>query len=427
MKENAPPLVAHDSALKDTSPMAFTGYQRFVILILALLQFTIILDFMIISPLGDLLMKSLQLSPSQFGSVVSAYAISAGISGMLTAGFADKFDRKKLLLFFYTGFILGTMLCGMVNTYHTLLIARIVTGLFGGVVGSVSMAIITDVFSFNQRGRVMGFVQMSFAGSQILGVPIGILLANQWGWHSTFFMVAGLAGIIALAVITRLHPIAGHLKMQHDKNALEHLWHTIRKRDYRTGFLATAMLSMGGFMLMPFTSAFLVNNVRIAQQDLPFIFFCTGISTIIIMPLIGRLSDMVDKYKIFVAGSIIAMVMITIYTHLTPVPLWVVVVINVILFMGIMSRMVPATALNSAVPEMYDRGAYMSINASLQQMAGGLAAMFAGLVVVQETQSSPLLHFDILGYCMLGFMILCLYLVYRVRAVVRKKAALHSL
>lgn len=402
-------------------PPAFTGYQKFVIAILALLQFTIILDFMVISPLGDLLMKSLGMSPSQFGSVVSAYAISAGISGILTAGFADKFDRKKLLLFFYTGFIAGTILCGLVNAYHTLLIARIVTGLFGGVVGSISMAIITDLFAFNQRGRVMGFVQMSFAGSQILGVPIGILLANRWGWHFTFFLVAGLAAFIAIAVLLRLRPIDQHLKIQLDKNPLQHLWHTIRKKNYRIGFLATAMLSMGGFMLMPFTSAFLVNNVNIPQEKLPVIFFCTGISTIIIMPLIGRLADRVDKYKIFIAGSIIASVMVLVYTNLQPVPVWVVVVINMILFMGIMSRMVPAAALNSAVPEMYDRGAYMSINSSLQQMAGGLAAMFAGLVVVQQTKTSPLEHFNYLGYVMVGFIAWCLYLVYRVREVVRKK------
>jgi predicted MFS family arabinose efflux permease len=400
---------------------SFTSYQKFVIAILALLQFTIVLDFMIISPLGDLLMKSLALTPSQFGSVVSAYAISAGISGILTAGFADKFDRKKLLLFFYTGFILGTVICGLVNTYHTMLIARIVTGLFGGVVGSILMAIVTDVFALHQRGRVIGFIQMSFAGSQILGVPAGILLANAWGWHSTFFMVAGLAVLIGTAIVIRLQPIAGHLKLQHDKNALEHLWHTVQKKDYRAGFLATAMLSMGGFMLMPFTSAFLVNNVKIAQEQLPLLFFCTGISSMIIMPVIGRLSDRINKLKLFAVGSTIASVMILIYSNLGASPLWLVIIINMILFMGIMSRMVPAMALNSAVPDAHDRGAFMSVNSSLQQMAGGFAAMFAGIVIVQDTPTSPLEHFNWLGILMVGFMAWCVYLVYRVKKIVDRK------
>ncbi|MGB4847788.1 MAG: MFS transporter [Saprospiraceae bacterium] len=399
---------------------AFTSYQKFVIAILALLNFTIILDFMIISPLGDLLMKKLVMSTSQFGSVVSAYAISAGISGFLTAGFADKFDRKKLLLFFYSGFIIGTAVCGFADSYLSLLIARIITGVFGGVVGSIGMAILTDTFSFHQRGRVMGFISMAFAGSQILGVPIGLVLANQWGWHSTFFMVAGLAFIIAITVVLKLKPLITHLTLQRDKTPLQHLWHTIRKKDYRIGFYATAMLSMGGFMLMPFTSAFIVNNVGIPQANLPIIFFCTGISSIIIMPIIGRLSDKVDKFKLFAAGSTIAMVMILIYTHLTPVPIWVVIIINMIMFMGIMSRMVPAQALNSAIPETYDRGAYMSINSSLQQLAGGFAAMFAGFVVVQQTKTSPIEHFDLLGYVMVGIIMLCLYLVYRMSQMVKR-------
>lgn len=399
----------------------FTSYQKFIIVLIALLQFTIVLDFMILSPLGDILMKSLLMSTQQFGSVVSAYAISAGISGLLAAGFADKFDRKKLLLFFYLGFIAGTLFCGLANSYETLFMARIVTGVFGGVIGSISMAIITDLFHLNQRGRVMGFVQMAFAGSQILGIPIGLVIANRWGWNATFFMVVGLAVAIGIAVLLKLKPITAHLALQSDKNPMQHLWHTIKKRDYRTGFLATAMLSMGGFMLMPFTSAFIVNNVHIPQADLPVIFFCTGISSIIIMPIIGRVSDRIDKFKLFAVGSCIAMVMVVIYTNLTPVPIWQVIVINMILFMGIMSRMVPATALNSAVPDMADRGAYMSINSSLQQMAGGLAAIFAGFVVVQPTKTSPIEHFDILGYVMVGFILLCLFFVYRVSKLVKSK------
>jgi predicted MFS family arabinose efflux permease len=209
--------------------------------------------------------------------------------------------------------------------------------------------------------------------------------------------------------------------LQRDKTPLQHLWHTIQKRDYRIGFFAIAMLSMGGFMLMPFTSAFLVNNVHITQEQLPIIFFFTGLSSMFVMPIIGRMSDKHSKFVIFTIGSIIASILIVVYTNLTPVPLWVVIVLNMVLFMGIMSRMVPAVALSSAVPESYDRGAYMSINSSLQQMAGGFAAMFAGLVIVQKTSTSPLEHFDWLGYIMVGFMVLCIYLVWRMNNVVMKK------
>lgn len=402
---------------------AFTPYQKFVVLILALTQFTVVLDFMILSPLGDILMKSLNMGTKQFGSVVSAYAISAGISGFLAAGFADKHDRKKLLLFFYVGFIAGTLFCGLANSYHTLFLARIMTGVFGGVIGSISMAIVTDLFPIQQRGRVMGFVQMAFAGSQILGIPTGIYLATRFNWHATFFMVVILALFIGLAIAFRLKPVADHLKLQTETNALKHLCKTIGKSDYRIGFLATSMLSLGGFMLMPFTSAFLVNNVLIPQEHLPIIFLCTGIASIVIMPVIGRISDRVDKFKLFVVGSMMAIVMTLIYTNLGPVPIWLVIGINMLLFMGIMSRMVPAMTLNSAVPEASDRGAYMSVNSSLQQMAGGFAAMFAGLVVSQPAKASPLQHFNVLGYMMTGIILTSILLMYRVSKLVKQKPA----
>ena len=406
---------------KSVLSKTFTSYQKIIIFLLAILQFTIVLDFMILAPLGDILMKSMNMSTKQFGTVVSAYAISACISGIFAAGFADKFDRKKLLLFFYAGFILGTYFCAISYNYETLFIARIITGLFGGVIGSISMAIITDIFSINQRGKVMGFVQMAFGGSQILGIPIGLVLANYWSWHATFYMVLILAFILGIALVIKLKPLTEHLKLINNKNALQHLLQTIKKKDYRIGFLATALLSMGGFMIMPFSTAFIVNNIHIAQSQVAIIFFFTGIFSIIIMPIVGKLSDKFDKLMIFGIGTIIAIVMVVIYTHLSPVPIWLVIIVNIVLFIGIMSRMVPATALNSAVPDAYDRGAYMSINSSLQQFAGGIAALFSGLVVVQKSKNSPIENFDVLGYVMVVLMLMCFYFVYKVNVLLKKR------
>ncbi|WP_342328218.1 MFS transporter [Pedobacter sp. FW305-3-2-15-E-R2A2] len=399
----------------------FSGYQKLVIALLAFLQFTIVLDFMVLAPLGDFLMKSLSITPKGFGLVVSAYAFSAGASGILAAGFADKFDRKQLLLFFYTGFIIGTLCCAMSTTYEMLLGARIVTGLFGGVIGAISMTIVTDLFAVHQRGRVMGFVQMAFAASQILGIPVGLYLANIWGWHAAFFMIVGLAILIGLTILIKVKPIDQHLAVQSDKNAFLHLWHAVSNRSYQTGFLATAFLSVGGFMLMPFGSAYLINNIKITQTELPMVFMLTGVASIIMMPLIGKLSDKVDKFMIFSAGSVLAVVLILIYTNLSPVPLWEVVVLNMILFMGIMSRMIPATTLTMSIPDMKDRGAFMSVNASLQQVAGGIAALCAGLIVTQETKSSPLQHYDTLGLVVSVMVLICGIFVYKVSVMVKKK------
>lgn len=404
----------------------FSADQKFAIFILAITQFTVILDFMVMSPLGDLLMKSLSIQPSYFGFAVSAYAFSAGISGLLTAGFADKFDRKKLLLFFYTGFIAGTVLCGIVQSYPLLVAARIVTGLFGGVIGSISMAIIADLFTLQQRGRVMGFVQMGFGGSQVLGIPIGLYFANAWGWHAPFLWVAAMAIVIAVLIFIKLQPLTKHLAVQQEKSALNHLLHTVAKKDYRVGFTATALLSIGGFMMMPFGSAFAINNLHITQHQLPIIFMVSGISTLIIMPVVGKLSDRIDKFIIFAVASAWMILMVLLYTNLGVTPLWLVVIFNILMMAGIMSRMIPSTALVSAIPVMQDRGAFMSINSSLQQIAGGVAAAVAGMIVVQKDKFSPLEHYNTLGFIIVGITVIGVFLVYRVSVLAKARNAVNQ-
>lgn len=406
---------------KSKSAVSFTAYQKWVVAILALLQFTVILDFMVLSPLGDILMKSLHMTPGGFGSVVSVYAFSAGAAGFLAAGFADRFDRKKMLLFFYTGFIVGTLCCAFAWSFWSLLAARLVTGLFGGVTGAISLAIVTDIFDIQHRGRVMGVIQMGFAASQVLGIPIGLYFANIWGWHAPFLMIVVLAVAVTGMMVFILRPVDTHLALQSEKNPFLHLWHTLAKKNYQTGFVATAFLSVGGFMLMPFGSAYLINNIGISQAQLPMIFLATGISSIVIMPVVGRLSDRFNKFTIFSVGSFVAIVMILIYCNLPPVPMWQIMVVNVFLFMGIMSRMIPATTLTTAIPEMHDRGAFMSVNASLQQVAGGIAAVCASLIVHQPAPGAPLENYGILGLVVSAVILLCLWFVYRVSILVKRK------
>lgn len=376
----------------------FSAYQILVIILLALTQFTVVLDFMVMSPLGDMLMKDMELTTSQFGFAVLGYAFSAGISGLLTAGFADRFDRKKLLLFFYIGFIAGTLFCGLATNYILLMTARIITGLFGGVIASISLAIVADLFPLQQRGRAMGFMQMGFGASQVLGIPISLYIANHWGWQAPFLMIVGLAFIIWFITLLKLQPVIEHLHLKTEKTAVKHLWHTLKQRNYRIGFLMTALLSLGGFMMMPWGSAFAVNNLNVSYEQLPILFMASGIAALIIMPVVGKLSDKVDKVKIFAVSALSMMVIIVIYTNLKPVPFSIVLMLNLLMMTAIMSRMVPAMALVSALPQMQDRGAFMSINSSLQQIAGGIAAGVGGLIVVQQTKTSPLQHYDTLGY-----------------------------
>lgn len=399
---------------------AFTGYQKFAIFILAITQFTVILDFMVMAPLGDLLLKSLDMNTKDFSIAVSAYAFSAGIAGLLTAGFADRFDRKKLLLFFYVGFIIGTLFCALANSYTTLVLARIVTGLFGGVIGSISMAIITDLFSLQQRGRVMGFVQMGFGASQVLGIPIGLYIANKWYWEAPFFMIVGLSILIAFAIAIYFKPVTEHLKLQQNKKVVAHLWHTLKHKDYRIGFLSICFLSVGGFMLMPFGTIFAVNNLGVHPDQLPILFMISGISSLALMPFIGKLSDRMDKYRLFTIASIWLMTVSVVYTNLFQIPFWLVVTTNILMMIGIMSRMVPATALSSAIPYSKDRGAYMSISSSIQQISGGIAATISGLIVYQESATSPLINYDKVAYMVIIVSCISIFLMGRINRLVQQ-------
>ncbi|WP_141733096.1 MFS transporter [Oligoflexus tunisiensis] len=384
------------SSLPNEPLARFTPYQKFVVAVLAFLQFTVILDFMILSPLGAILMPTLNISPSQFGLVVSGYAFSAGASGLMAAGFADRFDRKKILMFFYTGFILGTLFCGLAPSYEYLLAARIITGLFGGVVGSTSFAIITDLFPFAMRGRVMGIIQTSFSASQVLGLPFSLYLANNWGWHAPFILIVLIGVMAGLLIGMRLQPIREHLQFENKKNPFAHLIGTVSQKQYLQGFATTALLSTGGFMLMPFASAFNVNNLGVSLEELPLIYMVTGMVSIFTGPLVGRLSDRIGKMPIFMLGSGLTIITLAIYTRLSMVPLWEVIAINTVMWIGVSGRMISSQALMSALPKPQDRGAYMAVSSSIQQISGGLAAVLAGLIVVAQP-SGKLDHFDRLG------------------------------
>lgn len=409
--------------IADQPPSArgFTRYQSLLVALLAFVQFTVILDFTIMSPLGAIIMPALDITTGQFGAAVSAYAFSAGISGILSAGFADRFDRKRLLLFFYVGFTLGTALCALAPNYHVLLAGRIVTGLFGGVIGSVVLAIATDLFSLQQRGRVMGFVQTAFAASQVLGIPAGLFLSNHWSWHVSFgaIIILSIAGMAAIALMMK--PVNAHLALPQENTAFRHLIATVTQTRYTVAFLVTTLLATGGYMLMPFGSAYTVHNLGIDITHLPTIYLVSGLFSIVTGPLVGRVSDTFGKFPTFAFGSAMSAVMVLIYTHLGQVSLTTVIVVNVLMFVGIFSRMIPSQALISAIPDASQRGSFSAVSASLQQFSGGLGSVLAAAIIAENADGS-LRHFDWLGYIVVATSIVSLALMYFVQRSVARRA-----
>ncbi len=398
----------------------FSHYQSLLVALLALVQFTIILDFTIMSPLGAIIMPALDITAAQFGVAVSAYAFSAATSGILAAGFADRFDRKRLLLFFYVGFTLGTALCVVAPNYHVLLLGRIVSGLFGGVMGSIVLAIITDRFAFHLRGRVMGFVQTAFAASQVLGIPVGLFLANHWNWHICFAALVGLSIIAMAAILFVMKPVNGHLRLKQDKNAFRHLIATVGQPRYTLAFAVTTLLATGGYMLMPFGSAYTVHNLGIDIVHLPTIYLVSGLFSIFIGPLVGKASDVFGKYPTFAFGSAVSVVMVLVYTHLGQVTLTTAILVNVLMFVGIFSRMIPSQALISAIPEPSQRGSFSAVSASVQQLSGGLGSVLAASIIAQNADGS-LRHFDRLGYIVVATSVMSLMAMYFVQKSVARQ------
>jgi predicted MFS family arabinose efflux permease len=302
-----------------------------------------------------------------------------------------------------------------------LLGARTVTGFFGGVIGSISLAIVADLFPLEARGRVMGFVMTAFAGSQVLGIPLGLYISNAWGWHAPFLMIAAVSAMVGVVIFTTLRPVDAHLQKPVDRHPLHHLIATVVKPRHQWGFAATMLLALGGYMLMPFGSAFSVHNLGIPLEKLPMIYMATGVAALFAGPLMGRLSDAVGKYRTFAAGSLAAIGIVIYYTHLGVTPIGVVMAINVALFSAISARMVSAQALASAIPAPEDRGAYMSISASMQQLAGGVAAGCAGLLVTQRGDG-PLEHYERLGYVVATAIAVTVLMMARIDAMVRGDA-----
>jgi predicted MFS family arabinose efflux permease len=285
--------------------------------------------------------------------------------------------------------------------------------LFGGVIGSVVFAITTDLFPLEMRGRVMGFITTAFAASQVFGLPAGLYLTSHWNWHAPFLAIIAVGVPAGVLIMLFMQPVVAHLALKQEHSPLKHLINTITEPRYLLAFLLVMLLPTGGYMLMPFGTAYIVNNVGLTFTVLPLIYLVTGISTVFVGPLVGKASDSFGKFRMFCIGSIVTLLMVPVWTNLGRVPLVAVIVLNVILFAGIFSRMIPSQALLSAIPEPTKRGAFNAVSASLQQFAGGVSSVVAGWLIVQEP-NGKLDHFDWVGYVVVAVTLLSLALMYRV-------------
>ncbi len=370
--------------------------ERTLLLILAAIQFTTVVDFLIIMPLGPQYMRVFRINPGQFGLIVSAYAVSAGLAGVAAGFFLDRFERKRALLWLYLGFALGTLACALAPNYGSLVAARAISGAFGGVAGSLILAIIGDVVPEKRRGAAMGLVMSSFSVASICGVPLGLVLASQLSWHIPFFVLAALSVMVLGAAAWMMPPLAEHMHLARAEHPVTRMWGVLRQLEHQTAFVFMAALTCTGFVIFPYLSNYLVANVGLTEKQLPLIYLCGGLCTIFTMNWIGRWADRAGKLRVFTAMSIGAVFPILMVTNLPRVPVALALAISTLFMICMSGRMVPAMALITGSIEARYRGGFMSVNSSVQQFASGVAAYASGHIMGQSA-TGQLTRFSWIG------------------------------
>lgn len=404
--EPAKPSRPHDVRL--------SAREWVLLLALAAVQFTHIVDFMIVMPLGPVLSDKMRLTPAEFGRVVSAYTISAGLAGLFAARFLDRFDRKRALLFLYTGFVAGTLLCAFAPNYGLLLAARTVAGAFGGIAAAVVLAIVGDVFPDARRGTATGVVMSAFSVASVAGVPLGLYLADEFGWQAPFLVLGGLSGVVLVSMAALFPPLRGHLHRGHPRTGAT--WTVLTDPNHLRAYALTVFLVLTTFIIIPYLPMFLEKNVGLEQSELKFIYLCGGAATLLTLTPIGRLADRLGKRPVFRVLAVVTIVPILLLANLPAgLPLTAVLVVTTLMMVTTSGRMVPAMALITASSAPRYRGSFMSLNTAVQHMAAGLATALGGLLLYAEGER--LVGYSLLGILATASSLISFYLAGRVRPV----------
>jgi MFS transporter, DHA1 family, inner membrane transport protein len=389
--------------------------QNILIALMAAVQFTHIVDFVIMMPLGPQLMRSLDINSTQFGLVVSAYTFSAAISGIVGAFFLDKYNRKTALLFLYAGFIIGTFLCAFSNQFELLVAARIFTGAFGGLLGSLVLSIVGDAVAENQRGKAIGIVMGAFSLASVIGIPIGLLFANQFGWNAPFYFVGALSLVIAVFVFVYMDSMTLHL----ERHKQSEKWYAVissvlKSSNQRNALLLTFLLMSGHFIIISFLSPYMVSNVGFVETQLSLIYLIGGFVTFFTSPFIGKYSDKLGKKRVYIFFAVLILPMILIVTNLPQVSVPLALIVTSIFFIIIGGRVIPATATVTSTVEPRQRGSFMAFNSSVQQLGSGIAAFAAGAIVTKNS-SGLYEHYNYVGYIAIAINLLSIFVISRIK------------
>lgn len=389
--------------------------ERWYVIILATIQIAHILDFVIMMPLGPRFMRVFNITPVGFSTLVSAYTFSAGIVGFIGALYADHFDRKKFLLFNFTGFIIGTYLCAIAPNFSALLFARIIAGAFGGILNACVLSLVSDLIPFQRRGAAMGVVMSAFSISSVLGVPTGLYIANLFDWHAAFYFICIIGIIFWILSFLILPSVKARVEPKSFKENLLNFKKILSQGDYLQSFFLTSLLGFGIFMIVPFISPFMVKNIGLTENQLPLIYLIGGGFTIVSARIIGKLCDKIGSYKVFRFTAIISIFPILFLTNLpSGIALWVALTATSLFTMTGSGRFIPAMTLVSAVVKPEDRGTFMSLENASRQMSSGIASQLAGLII-GSTAAGALTNYHWVGYIAVATSFVCIFIAYRIK------------
>jgi predicted MFS family arabinose efflux permease len=390
--------------------------ERTLVLVLAAIQFTHVMDFMIMMPLGPQLMRVMLISPQQFGLLVSAYTLTAAAAALAVAFYTDRFDRRKTLVFLYAGFVISTLLCGIAPGYGSLLGARAVAGAFGGVAGATVHSIIGDAIPEQRRGAATGMIMSAFALSSIVGVPIGLFLAAHFSWRAPFLLLVVVSTLVLLLTWKILPAMRGHIVEGQSHRPLEQMKAVFGTANHLRAFVFMFALMFAGFSVIPFISPYMVANVGLKETDLPYLYLFGGLATAFTSRYIGKLADRHGKRQIFTLIGLISIAPLLITTNLPPVPVPVAICASVIFMVFVSGRFVPAMALVISSVEPRLRGGFMSINSAIQQLGLGAASLLAG-TIIGHGAAGTLTHYWLVGFIAVGATLLAIALAWRVNPV----------
>jgi predicted MFS family arabinose efflux permease len=390
--------------------------RRELLLLLALagIQFTHIVDFMIMMPLGPQLTSLFGISLAEFGLLVSAYTVAAGVSGLFATTFVDRFDRKHLLLTLYTLFALTTVACGIAPTFGWLLAARIASGFFGGVLNTMSQTIIGDVIPFARRGKATGIVMTSFSVATVAGVPTGLMFANWLGWHFAFFAIGVMCVAVGALANYSIPSLNAHVAHAKDKHILHAMGQVIQEPNQRMALLLSAVMMFAAFNIIPYITLYLQTNQIMTPDEIPWVYFCGGVVTLFSGRWVGGMTDRLGKRQTFQRAVVFSILPMFAITLIEPVPFPVVLLITTTLFFAMNARMIPGMALLTSAANPKFRGTFLSLNGAVQSFAMGAAAWIGGMLLQREP-SGHVTHYWLCAVVASAASLLAVYIASKVR------------